>query len=277
MNESKRVYFDTMVLNKIAYIDNYSFIFERMKENGYILCISEVNIFEILRDQSDLYNIDKIITMLQQANKINNLVILPYVSEILVNYLLSDDLIYATHDDVIKDVINDETKEFKIDKNSIETLTYEFKLFCKKFKDEIKKFELTENCKNCEKKYCNLRIQFVSKLIALIWLDKDFCFFNNDIVKLFWEKNKIKNVYDLEKIIDENNRILNLNSPYMNYARMVVSQRKKVSNGVFLDGAHMCFLEYVDIMVSDDNEFKNLKNNYCLDEYLELLNIKLVY
>ena len=114
MNESKRVYFDTMVLNRIAYIDNYSFIFERMKENGYILCISEVNIFEILRDQSDLYNIDKIIAMLQHANKINNLVILPYVSEILVNYLLSDDLIYTTHDDVIKDVINDETKEFKI-------------------------------------------------------------------------------------------------------------------------------------------------------------------
>ena len=80
-----RIYFDTNILNKLAYVENYDFVFERIRERGHSICVSEVTIFEILRDQDDQNNIDKIITMLQSISDL--LIILPSISEVLVGFV----------------------------------------------------------------------------------------------------------------------------------------------------------------------------------------------
>lgn len=139
----RKIYFDTNIYNKIILMKKPEKVFEKMKEYNHILCVSEVNIFEILRNQSESRELDKMISVIQQANKINKVIILPSVQDILINYLSNDNMV-LTKSKIISDVVNDENKEFKIKKDDVKKLTNNFKNFCKVFRKKLKTYFLVK-------------------------------------------------------------------------------------------------------------------------------------
>lgn len=273
----KRVYFDTNVLNKLAYVVNYKKIFNRLIENDYVICISEINIFEVIRDQNDKNNIDKITIMLQELNQSNKIIILPSINQILLDYLM-DLKTNNSNNNVIIDVINDREKEFIVDNDSVSTLVVGFKKMCKEFNKLIKKVYENCECKTCDSFYCNIKIDEITVLIAHYFLLCNFYIFDEDSVNDFWEKLKIIENKAKEDYINSNlSKILSDNSPYRDIARMIVSQKRNMSNGTFLDGLNMCYLNFVDLLVSDDKYYEIVNKSISLNEFMKMINIKIEF
>lgn len=275
----KYIYFDTNVINKLAYVNNYDFIFRRMKKFNHFVCISEVTIFEVLRDRTDQNNIDKIIIMLQSINSI--LIVLPSLNDIVTYFLLNKtiDIDFKKYNckGVIKEVLNDPKRTFIIAKEYEVFLTDSYKEFCKLINKEIKKLFDNEECKNCRNYYCDIKIKEISLLFTSLFLINKFSLIAESDIDSCWKKLDIFNIDDKINYINSNTDwIIGDNSIFNNMARFAIIQKNNMNNGTFNDCLHLAYLNYVDFIVSDDKHFKNnIQRVLTLDEYLESINIKI--
>ena len=259
---SQLIYFDTCVLNKLAYIRNYDYIFKKLENYNYKVCISEVNILEILRDIKDESNTDKIITMLQNVNE---LYLLPSVNEIISSFIKKQKIKMKIDgmNKVIVEVLSDKKLIFEIDNK--EDL-YKYKEGYKFFSKILKKIKKCDECKE--------RINIATKLFATILIKFDIYF--NDNTKLLKEIN-VKSDEQLERYIDENFEYLieNDKSPFRNMGRMAILQ-KTPNNGTFNDCIQVIYFNFVDYIISDDQHFRlNLNNCLTFEELMEKINIKI--
>lgn len=274
MNE-KVVYMDTNVLNDMAYLVNKDFVFKRMKERGYVLAISEVNILEILRDRSDLYNIDKMVIMLQELDEV---ILLPGLSQVIYNYLTQEDDFELPKDNVICDVLNNRDKEFIIDEESEKRIKDQKKLY-KHFNKMINAVKNKKKCNECNSKYCTNNINELSKALAIIFLvygiqlilpfDKEKYWNKLGISK---EKDKIKYIEDNEDFIVKSDA-----SPFRTMSKFALLQNGK-NNGTFNDCLHSCYFQFADIIVSKDKHFLNNASR-CIsyEEFMKKIDILIIY
>lgn len=267
-----KLYLDANILNRLAYVDNYKIVFQRLKEKKYIICISEVTILEILRDRTDLNNIDKIVTMLQEANEISKVVILPSINQIIMNHVKGRKS-YSSKCKTIVDVINNKRMAFITDYNFDKYSIY-FKELQKMFRNDIKK-AYKDECPNCNNFYCDNMITSIAQALVYLFFKCDYCIFDRSTMPLYWKRKKINSEQEKDRIITEITPVLiDEISPIRNMARMIISQKRDMTNGIFGDGLHLLYLEYVDYYVSNDNDFNELlKNVITFDELLGLVNL----
>lgn len=266
-----KIYFDTNILNKLAYMNGYEYFFKRLSAKGYIVCISEVTILEILRDLFDLENIDKIITMLQNANRISKILVLPSINQVIIDFI-KETKTYSTNNKVILDVINNRQKGFKIPLDSATYLKYGFKEEIKIVKNAIKALFEQASCIKCEDYYCENKITEMSQALIYLFLKGNYCIFDKDTLPSYFRKEKISTDNEIDREISRLSPLLLSNiSPIRNMARMLISQKKNKTNGVFCDAMHMLYLHYVDLFASDDKHFKdNLSNVVTFDELIDM-------
>lgn len=267
------LYFDTCVLNRLAYITNYNHIFKRLKENNFVICISEITIIEILKDTKDKYNIDKIITMLQDINDM--IYVLPSIKTIIYSFLKKQKvkLNLNNSNKVINKVLNNKKMEFKIDNiNNLDNLKSFYKEYKKIIKANIK-------CKECSKEFCTLNINNASFTFAFLLMGCDSFFLDNMNIKNLWKLIDINSDEELIEYIYKNYDYLinNDSSPFRQMGKLAILE-KKVSNGTFNDCVQVIYNTFVDYYISDDKHFKeNLSNCLTLDELLMRVNITILY
>lgn len=277
VTKMKRLYFDTNILNRLVKFSNYKEIFERLKDEKYKVCISEVTIFEVLRDQNDMEKVEKIIIMLQEANKISKIVILPSINQVIIDFIEGKES-KTSKCYVINDVINNPEKTF-VCSDDFSNYSIDFKKIIKIVKTTIKDLYFCEKCKKCENKYCEPKIINMTNMIIEIFLKENYYIFDEHTIQSYWANKNVLSNQDKDVAIKELNPLLVCEiSPFRNMARMMISQKSSnMSNGVFCDALHILYFYYVDLYVSDDHHFKNiLKNVIGFDEMLEQLNFERV-
>ncbi len=268
MGEKILLYFDTCVLNKLAYIQNYDYVLEKFKKSNYVICISEVNILEILRDINDKPNIDKIITMLQDAN--DNLYLLPSISLIVESFIKREEISTENSymNKLIMEVLNNKDLVFKYDNtNNLNNYKKLYKFIRNSIK-EIKK------CEGCNEEFCTNRIDIATKLFATILIRYDIFF--NENVNLMKEIGINSNKAIVEYINENFNYLIeNKMSPFRNMGRMAILQ-KESNNGTFNDCLHSAYFDFVDYIISDDKHFNlNLRNCLTFGELMKTINIEI--
>lgn len=267
MEKKTLIYFDTCVLNKLAYIENYDHILKKLTTYNYKICISEVNILEILRDIKDEFNIDKIVTMLQETGE---LYLLPSINAIIEAFIKKEDICLELNNmnKVIMEVLSDKERIFEVeDKQNL----YKLRDFYKFFRNTLKTIK---KCEGCEEQLCSERVSYAAKLFAGILMSYDI--YHNENVKLLKEIN-VNSDEELEEYINKNYEYLIENdiSPFRNMGRMAILQ-KRTNNGTFNDCIQTVYLHFVDYIISDDEHFKaNLNNCLTFEELMENLNIKI--
>ena len=267
-----RIYFDTNILNKLAYVENYDFVFERIRERGHSICVSEVTIFEILRDQDDQNNIDKIITMLQSISDL--LIILPSISEVLVGFVSAKKV--KTKKNVLHKTLTNKKRMFKISEKSLPNLTTGYKTLSKMFRKEIKNLYKDPDCEKCGERYCDVKITEIAYHFIGLFMIMNFQLLLKNDFKKYWRKRMI---FSEKRKIDHINKLspvlLCEISPFREMARFCAIESTERNNGILGDCLHMVYLNFVDIIVSDDGSYKHLTKNKTLDEYLELIDISI--
>jgi len=269
-----RVYFDTNILNSLAYVENYDYIFQRMREKGHFVCISEVTIFEVLRDQSDLENIDKIITMLQSVSDL--IIILPSTSEILISFLEGRKI--KTEKNILHKVLFNKNSFFKIKDNNSKKNIEEYKSFSKNFRKEIKKLYKNPECEKCGERYCDNKISEISNIFIEIFLIYEFNLILKNKIKFYWRKRFIfSEIKKYEHIKSLENILLSEISPFRQMGRFGAIESKERNNGIFGDCLHMLYLNFLDILVSNDGSYRHVTKSMNLEDYLKSINIKIVW
>lgn len=274
MVKSTKVYFDTNVLNDLAYVRNYTHVFNVMKRYNQVICISEVTIFEILRDQKDLYNIEKVIMMLQDANNICGVIVLPSIDQVLIGYL-SHKKISRSESTIIVDVISNCEKTFLYDEEAKEYFLIGFKEVQKSFKDIIKNVNVCDE--ECDYKYrCN--VTFFSQLLFNMFLKFDFSPFYSKLYKKFYNSKKLYDAKKLLKYYDRKCRHASSSkSPFYLASQVMISQANDLSNGVFMDGLHACYYCYVDCYVSNDKHLIRDLHALKPSEYFGIINLDITF
>ena len=265
MNVNKKyLYFDTCVLNELAYIENNDYIFKKLKEKNYVVCISEVNIYEILRDTKDDANVNKVVTMLQSIEDIN---ILPFINDIINNYINFQQNPTCIKSHVIFEVLSNSELEFKT--KAIKKYLEELKFFYKEFNKVVKTIC---NCKH-NSKCKSFSINNLTYTFALLFLSTDIYSFSFE-TKAFYNEKKAKEF--ISKNFDY--LILNNNSPFRKMAKFAIAQNENLTNGTFNDCIHSIYFDIIDLIISDDKHFLDYaKNCLSLNSLLETLNIKVIW
>ena len=247
IKKTTNVYFDTNLLNKLAYVRNYNHVFEVMKKYSQVVCISELTIFEILRDQKDLNNIENIIIMLQSANSKCGIKVLPSISQVFISYLFGKKIV-RSESKVIIDVIKNPKKTFIYDDNVRDYLRSDFKDIQTGFKSIVKSIkDMQSGCANID--LLDYKIIFFAQLLFNLFLKSELSPFKSK------SYNKFQNTYlrtgnDIDNFFDAKCDLATSNeSPFYIASFSMLSQSKKVNNGIFMDGLHSCYYHYVDCFV----------------------------
>lgn len=250
-----------------------------MKEYNHFICISEVTIFEILRDRSDLYNIDKITVMLQKA--IDIVIVLPLLDGVIVDFLDKNkiDLEHNKYQkNIIREVLNNPKKCFVVSKASEEIITKNYKLFCKFINSVIKEIYQNNKCKNCEYYYCYENIDQVTSVFITLFLINDFSLLGESSISKYLNKLNINNDDDskIDYINNNYEKFYGKESIFRNMARFAILQKSDMNNGTLNDCLHIAYIGYVDYIVSNDKHFLNyVKNVMSLEQYLKSISIKI--
>lgn len=269
--KKKYLYLDTCILNKMAYISNYDYILKKMKKAGYIICISEITILEILKDTNDKYNVEKILQMLQSVGSIN---LLPSISTIVSCFLEHKPLILElnNNDKLILDVLYNKELTFIVND---ESNLNKAKEFYKEFNKMIKSIKV---CDSCSEFYCDKRVNKATELFVLTILLQFPFFMDNIQLNKLCTKLDLNNSENIGTYINNNYNYLIENefSPFKMMGRMAILQKNKLSNGTFNDCLQMIYLPFIDYFISDDkNLLDNIENCISFNELMESVNLKI--
>jgi len=300
---NKNVYFETSAVNYLA--NKYKWndavttkAFQSVRGNKWYL--SPVTIWEILLTSDEIKK-EKIIYYSQHLffEKLLN-----SPSELIINFILSgcpqEEKKYDFHSNsnlqkTWQNLCSEKNKTFIYDKKALRDRTEYIQKLSKQlfsiinkviFNLEIKdlytslpillniyiqKFKKRNIIKDVKfEKIFKLSILFIFYILCLeIDLDAN-------PIKEFWDNINISDTGERLNYIVENYESLIYRGPFIEMALMAYNQIKEKntsSRGLFFDCLHSIYLPYVNYFITNDDHFKNLRNNLDHLNYLKIHHI----